>query len=482
MDKLMKKCARELGRNKDVDANLIKYTDMALHYNGSMAYLKLAMEYYMFYETVTEEINPYTASVKDTLDTLNSIIEHFFENKPDKEECQKLLDRLSGIRKDIISKMQVLTAYTDCFVVYEYIFNRLQYNFDKMDTMPEDAQFIETVANFIFGTKDNVTINENIRFIIGQLPMRMLRSRYFDIIRESVSIYKGSGLDSLKSFEYMFRTNAMLYKDKNMDIYFTEFKQVLDVLKDLDYDNISEDIYHTYSEKIKTSSKNLSDIADLYMQLGELINSLYIIILETVYEEKPHDGRKAVTTIIRGVNSLFTGKESSVWKAASGELLNNGTDMLSWLSGFFGDITGQQEDIKDTINTAEAVLDETVSSHQDAIERLNLMEKFTVLKHISLLSSSSIFAEFDKETEDTKVTAEMANETAAKLISEVKELFKGRSRMLRRAVMANTVDKMPVFFNNPQDVADYISSSLAQCDDEAEKYASKEIIMDAIKQ
>lgn len=467
MDKVVKKCARDLGRNKNIDENLRRYAELSLHYNGSMAYLKLAMEYYMFYETVSEEINPHISFIKDTLDIFNEIVKNFFENYC----CEELLDKLVAIKKETTSKMQILTAYVDCFTVYEYIFNRLQYHFDKMDDMPEDTKFIESVANYIFSTKDNVAINENIRFIIGQLPMRILRSKYFDIIRESVSVYKGSDLESLEGFEYMFRTNAMLYKDKNMDIYFVEFKQVLDELRSLDYDNISKDLYRIYSGKAKASSTDLADISDLYMQLGKLINSVYIIILEKLHQEETgdisSDAIDAACTIIKGINSLFTEKDE---------------DKLLQLSSLFDKIMGQQEEMQETIDTAEAVLDETINAHSDIIKKLGLMEKFTALKQMSLLGSSSTFAEIDKKTGDTKVTAKMADDTAAKLISEVKELFKGSSRMFRRAVMANTVDKMPVFFNNPQEVADYISSSLAQCDDEAEKYASKEIIMDAIKQ
>lgn len=356
-----------------------------------------------------------------------------------------------------------------------------------MESMPEDTEFIESVANYLFGTKDNVIINDNIRFVVGQLPMRMLRSKYFDIIRESVSIYKGNDTDSLEGFEYMFRTSAMLYKDKNMDIYFTEFKQVLDELESLDYDNISEELYRTYSEKAKIASKNIADISDLYMQLGRLVNSAYIIILaqihDTGYKSASLSALDTSKTIIRGINSLFTGKEGSVWEDRE---FNNNKDKLLWLSGLFNEIMGQQEDIRETIDIADAILDETINVQHDAIERLCLTEKFTALSQMSLLDSSSTFAEFDKktdkETKNEKVTAKLADETAAKLISEVKELFKkNKSRMLRRAVMANTIDKMPVFFNNTQDVIDYISSSLTQCDDEAEKYASKEIITNVIK-
>ena len=64
------------------------------------------------------------------------------------------------------------------------------------------------------------------------------------------------------------------------------------------------------------------------------------------------------------------------------------------------------------------------------------------------------------------------------LTVEIKEHLKKSSRMVRRAIMANTIDKLPVFFNSPQEVAEYVTMSLEQCDDEAEKYASKQLIME----
>ena len=65
--------------------------------------------------------------------------------------------------------------------------------------------------------------------------------------------------------------------------------------------------------------------------------------------------------------------------------------------------------------------------------------------------------------------------------NEVKELFNNSSRMVRRAIMANTLEKMPVFFKTSQEVADYVMASLIQCNDEAEKYASKQLILEMIQ-
>ena len=97
---------------------------------------------------------------------------------------------------------------------------------------------------------------------------------------------------------------------------------------------------------------------------------------------------------------------------------------------------------------------------------------------MSQLNSNSIFAEIDAKITDRKVTADDIMRVSDELTVEIKEYLKKNSRMVRRAIMANTIDKLPVFFNSPQEVADYVTMSLEQCDDEAEKYASKQLVME----
>lgn len=168
----------------------------------------------------------------------------------------------------------------------------------------------------------------------------------------------------------------------------------------------------------------------------------------------------------------------------SEETLGLEEEKLGWLSGLLDELTGRQEAVSEILDMAEAALGQVKEVHGGAIDSLGLIENFDLLARLSLLNSNSTFAELgeDRSAEDVEVTAQMADEAAGKLISEVKELFKGSSRILRRAVMANTLEKIPVFFNTPQEVADYVSLSLLQCDDEAEKYASKEIIMGEIEE
>lgn len=480
MSKSIKECVNGINKNKNLEELLPEYVSQSMQLNDSYARLKMMMEYYIYYEMLSEGINPYIDSAKDTTDELNEIIFKLFEEDLSDEEADKAAEKLLELRQVVIDKMQVLTTYVDCFVIYEYILNRVQYRFEEMETLPEDSLFARDVVSFIFSTEDNVAISDNIHSVIGQLPMRISRKRYYEMIRETISVYKGSDKSSLESFLYMFKTNAMLYKTPHGDKYFTEFVPILDELALVDYEKITEDEFKIYSEKIRVNASKLNDISDLYMQLGQIINEAYIIAKSVKYT-RDADSIEAADKVIKGINSLFTGRKSNVWDEAEGLSEEDDEAKLYWLGEHFPHIEGKQEKIYDSLNMAGAVLDEIIESDQKVIEELGLTEEFVILKQMSQLNSNSVFAEVNGTIDETKVTAEMAEEAAENLICEVKELFNNSSRMVRRAIMANTLEKMPVFFKTSQEVADYVMASLIQCNDEAEKYASKQLILEMIQ-
>ena len=471
MSSEIRNCVRDLERNKNAEVLLPEYVEQYMQLNSKYARVKMMMEYYLFYEMVSEGINPYIASAKDTADRLYEIVDAFFEQEPSKEETGAFAAELLKLRQGVVERMQVITAYVDQFVVYEYILNRVQYRFEDLELLPEDSVFAQELVKFIFSTQDNVTINDNIRFALGQLPMRMTRG---------ISVYKGSDKSSLDSFLYMFRTNAMLYRDENMQRYFTEFIPVLEELSSLDYENIDQKTYEIYAEKIRINASRLNDISDLYVQLGQLINEMYTICVTAAYEEE-QEGTDTASLVIRGVNSLFLQKDSEVWDNRKGEKLETEEEKLGWLGGQFVSIEGKQEKIYEGLNMAGAALEGIAESQKEMISKLGLSEEFTILKELFLLTSNSVFADLEEQALEEKVTEQMAEEAADTLIAECKALFQGKSRMLRRAVMANTLEKMPVFFTSAQEVADYVMNALSSCDDEAEKYASKQLLLDVIR-
>lgn len=435
------------------------------------------MEYYMFYEVVTEDINPYIAMAKEMITSLNETVGQAMSDTLDDTQRKQLVDHILAMRTEVIDRMQVLTGYVDCFVVYEYILNRIQYRFDEKEVLPEDTAFAQEVMNFIFGSNDNVTINDNLRVVLGQLPMRMTRSHYFDLIKNCISVYKGSEIESLEGFLYMFRTSAMLYKHPAQEQYFTEFAGVLQELMEADYEHMDRTLYELYAEKVRVSASKLNDLSDLYMQIGQIINGVYTLVVTEPYcvdEEK----MTVVDDVIRGINALFLEKEIDLWQR---EDLLTEEDRLNWLAEKLPAVEGQQEKLYQSVNVAEAALDELLEGRAEEIEEAGLSDAFIKLHHLSQLNSSSVFAPLESQESAGVVTAEIAEQETEKLLSELKELFQGRSRMFRRAIMAATVEKLPTFFKSAQEIADYMMNALNQCDDEAEKYASKQLILEMIR-
>ncbi len=475
MSNKIRECVKGLSQSKNVQTLLPEYVNESVRIHRDYAKIKLMMEYYVFYEMVSEGINPYLDSAKDIAQQLNQVIYQIFEEgSVGIEEVENTINTLERLRQQVTERMQVLTAYVDRFVIYEYILNRVQYRFEDQEMMPEDPVFAQEVLNFIFSTKDNMAINDNIRAVLGQLPMRMARSRYYDLIRDSISVYKGSDVSSLEGYLYMFRTNAMLYRTPAMEEHFTEFIPVLKELEQLNYDTLSKEAYEIYAGKIQANASKLNDISDLYMLLQQLLNEVYAIALSLSYsleEEK----MSVVELVVRGINALCLERECSVWDNA-GEELATEEEKLGWLGEHFVAIEGLQEQAYDSMNVADAVLDEFKEAHKEEIEKTNLKEAFVVLGKMQQLLSNSAFADLEAVEEEEKVTSQTAEQTAEKLIEELKQAFKGQSRMVRRAIMANTLEKIPVFFTTPQEVADYVSQSLSLCDDEAEKYAAKQLI------
>ena len=136
MSSKIRNCVRDLENNKNPKELLPEYVKQYMQLNSKYARVKMMMEYYLFYETVSEGINPYIASVKDTAEQLYRIVDAFFEKELSKEEIKAYAAELLKLREGVVERMQVVTAYVDQFVVYEYILNRVQYRFEDLELLP----------------------------------------------------------------------------------------------------------------------------------------------------------------------------------------------------------------------------------------------------------------------------------------------------------------------------------------------------------
>ena len=119
-------------------------------------------------------------------------------------------------------------------------------------------------------------------------------------------------------------------------------------------------------------------------------------------------------------------------------------------------------------------IDKNYANLVESMGKAEIMKSLLIIKD---LHSASKFIDLDNKSSDKPVDKEELRQEIDKLIKELDERFKGSDRMITRAIMANTMNKIPVFFNNHTEVMDYVLYSLNKCTDMAEKYAAMEIIL-----
>ena len=164
---------------------------------------------------------------------------------------------------------------------------------------------MKDVVNHILGVKDNVVINNNIKDIIGQLPIRMTKSKFIERIQNSISVYKGADIDSLDNFVYVIRTCAMLHSPEGKDTYFDEFAPFLKELAQIDFQSLNQDSYRILHEKMDHTVGKINELSDLYVTIQKIVNLSYAYTL--LKSHKKYDVKVDTTAlqIIQEICSLF---------------------------------------------------------------------------------------------------------------------------------------------------------------------------------
>ncbi len=478
MNKNMKSICREIQKGFNLDINLPQFFSRLVTLYEQYAELKFTMHYYTFYENYMETGKQRTKEEENLLSGMNRIIRDILLCNFSGGRMEAGVKELDAIRNRIISRMKILTAYTDIFQVFEYIFNRIEYRYEEDRKEINEDEFVSEVVRYIFDTRDNVIINEKIKEVIGQLPVRLTKSRYFDLIKDSISVYKGAERSSLDGYLYMLKTSAMLYEHEEMDTVYTDFYALRRNLEALDYKNMTREEYFAYSGQIKAAASRINSAVDFYYSMEECVNHLYVMLLLSPYaymegyriegiegEMKflllPAD-EDYCKKIIEKINGHFTSEEKSLLGKEVEELLTY--------------TEGKQEIISQEFEILESYFYDIKSNHVKVVDSLMLRPLFCCLNMAQNLLGSSLFVELHQPPDEQKVDEAYLITVQEELIRKLSEIFQNHSKYVSRAVMANTINKMPVFLQSAQEVADYIKSTLEQCHDKAEKIACINII------
>jgi len=472
MDKKITQVSRDIRNGKVLEENISLLLNYLADQYHAYAGVKLVMHYFSFYEAYLDDGEIWSAEAKDILSQLKHVIKNDILSKQKGYEFEKSIRFVDDLRNSIIKRMKLLTAYTDIFQVYEYILNRVEYRFKEVTPTIKDEEFEGEILSFIFDTQDNMIINEKIKEIIGQLPIRMTKQKYFDLLKDSIRLYLGADQASLDSYLYMLKTSAMLYLEEGMDTYYPKLWEQKTFLAHLKYKEITTLEFEEAENVLKQATIFLERETDIYVSLQEIVNEVYAILLCEPYVGMAKSGQ------VKNKESIF-----SLLLDINKAIMNpSQEELLIDLMDKFSEIEGVQEELSEDLTLLEDTLYEIDKNHRALAESMMTEKLLNAMLRTKDLLSNSLFIEWNEIKEDKSVDKKVVEEVANHLEEELSTLFEEQDRLVSRAVMANTLNKIPVFFKDHNEVIEYIHYCLERCNDSYEKAACVEIISDIMSE
>lgn len=452
--------------NRDLHNSIPDFLNITTDIYNTTATVRLALDYYIFYEKYLDEKDNWDGQLHEFTKSINSLISEAVVLRSNIKETENYVSLADGIRRNITERMELLSSYADTFEVYEYAINRVEYRFKDFEELEDDEEFAREVLRYIFEEEDNVIINDRIKDIIGQLPVRIAKKKYFDYIMGSLGELVGAQRDIFESYIYMIRSRAMLDITEEKKDMFPSLWEKKEKLERLNFKDINKEQYEDAELLIREALVYLETEITAYYSLIEIVNELYALLICCPYictetlEDK--ELKEAADKIISSVNTAFLTDRQ---EEPSKELVDS-----------LGVLEGYQEDMEHDLISIDDALYHIDSNHRIVADSLGKQKMLDALLLCKNLLSGSHFVDLEKTISDEVIDMEGLKKEVDKLIMELTDRFKSTDRMITRAIMANTMELIPVYFNTHTEVMEYVLYSLNRCTDIAEKYASMEII------
>ena len=401
--------------------------------------------------------------IEGYIDIINTAIRGVYIDE-DAEGCIK---DVTEIRDTITERMKILTAYTDALEIYEYILNRKEPEvLGTVDDSIDTDQLANSMYEFVFSDKDKMLINTRIQDFIAQLPVRMAKNRFFDIISHSLYIYKGGEQKSAQDFAETIRDGALLNMPDNLSEYYPRVYEIYTELKNADMNELSKEAYDSLKDQLDEAASLIQKSVTDYLMLTEIINDVLIVLYTYKYVDK----------------SIYTKQYN-----AAADILKElvcADDIYAASEHFdnlFVELEGTQERAYEELAFADSYLEDLSSTYYEMYDSEAIKERFDNLGKADMLTSSSLFMDIeDKEFTIINKEADegFIEDLKNSLIEDFTNAFTDMSKLEKRGVMAKVLSLMPVFFNTQQEILDYFSYALSSCSDKSELTACRDIIND----
>ena len=455
MDRTTRQLAGDIKAGRNPEQVLPELMNRMASAYGMLSYYNMNMELSMMLESKEEGIIKPGRTVKELEEKLHDIMRSTLLAGFAPEAYEESIKELAELREKVISKMDILTAYTDLFILYEYIMNRLEAVFEMTEepaAMDNDAVAKE-ILQWIFAEEEPALINEHIKEMVSCLPVRMTKGKFLELVENAFSIYEESDNQSVDMFDYMLRSASGLYSPKGMAKSYTKLDKVKKMFESKSFAELTKEEYEERKEVLAEGIAYIRNATECLSDIQAIANALMTVLLTKQYFTlSAENASKRPQEITR--------------QLLSGEAVD--TDNL------FAGVETEMEAISEEIMGLESSLLYVKENMEKQIGELMLSVVYQRLLTVQRLNSSSAYASLTEPVAEEQEG--YLKKVKEEFLVDIREALEHGSRIRNRAVMAAVLRELPVFFNNHTEVMNYVRNALDGCRDEKEKKISVELL------
>lgn len=421
------------------------------------AYSRFVLNYDLFYETAFSEGEKASEKLMRFREKFQGICGRFLGREP-------FLEELSRLREGLLQEMEILTAYVDYFEVFEYVINRLEKRFsDEKPLLVNEEELVDEIMGYLVTGQDTAWQSEQIRAILGQLPIRFTKAKFFSILSHALSIYEGTGRESLRQVVDMLRREALLSIPEDMAEGHKTLQDLLIPFQKADFKTLSREEFQNLQNGLSLAQEILYSETSDGMMMVDLVNDLYVIGLtrgETLMDSQEEG---LYRTILTKVHCSVMGEEE-VSEEEMGQL---------WKQ-----MEGRQERYYQQWSRYEM---------KDLELDLNIQKDspyYDSLRKAELLLSTSSFMSLEEEQEPAEeilLSRKAVEEMCDQLSGDLEKAWKTMPKQVVHALMARLLSRLPMFFTHSDELREFIGGCLSSCTDVAELASSAELIREIME-
>lgn len=456
MNRTTRQLAGDIKAGRNTEQVLPELMNRMASAYGMLSYYNMNMELSVLLESKEEGMIKPGRTAKELEEKLSDIMKKTLLSAFAPDVYEEAIKEVAELREKVIARMDILTAYTDLFILYEYCMNRLEAVFEMKEepTAMDNDAVAKEILQWIFSEEEPALVNEHIREMLSCLPVRMTKGKFLELVENSFSIYEKSDGQSVDMFDYMLRSASGLYTPKGMAKSYAKLDRVKKLFESKSLAELTAEEYEERKAALAEGTAYIRNATECLSSIQSVANALLTVLFTRQY-------------FTLSAEQTCKRPENMTRQLLSGQPVDTET--------LFAGVETEMEAVSEEIMALEPSMIFVKENMEKQVEELMLSVVYKRLLTVQRLNSSSAYASLTEEPVQ-ELEGYVTKVKGAFLAEIEKELENSSSRVKKRAVMAAVLRELPVFFNNHTEVMNYVRNSLDGCREEREKKISVDLL------